>query len=281
MDEPRILRAELIELKDDLSDVQPGGKRVPVQFNPETLKLAYANQVQNQNTGSSAAGAPNQSQGTAARQFVGSGTTKLTVQLWFDVSAATEAPFQVDDVRRLSAEVLFFMKPRAPQGGSNNASQRVPPGVRFAWGSFLFDGVVESVEETVEFFSPEGKALRAGLALALMQQEILVPAFTGDGRVNRVPGTQPLASAQAGRPLQQMGGAGGAGGAGGGSGAGASGGAGGAAGGLGGLAAGLTGSGRGGSWQQLALANGIENPRDIEPGTLIDLNARKARIVTE
>src|SRR5512141_2093009 len=119
MDEPRILRAELVELNDDLTDVRSGGKRVPVQFNPETLKLAYANQVQNQNNGSSAA-APNQSQGSASRQFVGAGTTKLTVQLWFDVSAATDAPFQVDDVRRLTAEVLYFMKPKVPAGGSNN-----------------------------------------------------------------------------------------------------------------------------------------------------------------
>ena len=54
MDEPKIMRAVLIELKDDLSDVMPNGKKVPVQFNPETLKLSYANQIQAQNNASSA-----------------------------------------------------------------------------------------------------------------------------------------------------------------------------------------------------------------------------------
>ena len=271
MDEPRIVRAELIELQDDLRDVRAGGKRVPVQFNPETLKLAYANQVQNQNNGASGAGAPNQSQGTAGRQFVGTGTTKLTLTLWFDVSAATDPPFLVDDVRRLSAEVLYFMKPRAPDGG--NAAQRVPPGVRFAWGSFLFDGVVESVEETVEFFSPDGKALRASMGLSLMQQDILVPSFSGDGRVQR-PGSRPLAAAQGGQPLQQMAGVGGPAPSGSGSGSGAFGASAGA-----GLGGGLGGTS--GGWQQVALANGIENPRDIAPGTWIDTTARRPRIVTE
>lgn len=288
-----VRRAQLIELKDDLTDLRPGAVPVPVQFNPESLKLSYANQVQNQNNGSSSAAAPaaaNQSQGSAARQYVGAGTTKLSVQLWFDVSAATDQPFKVDDVRRLTAKVLYFMKPRAPQGGSNNASQRVPPGVRFAWGSFLFDGVVEALEETVEFFSPDGHALRASVALTLAQQDILVPAFSGDGRVNRVPGTQPMGQAQGGQPLQQMSGAAtGGGGAGPGAAAAASPGSsrampGGAVGGLGagGLSALASGAGLGGaSWQQVALANGIENPRDIPAGQFIDFGATRARIVTE
>lgn len=293
-DERRVARAELLELRDDLQDLQPGGKRVPVQFNPESLKLTYANQVQNQSNGSSAAppatgnrGAANQAQGSAARQFVGSGSTKLAVQLWFDVAAATEPRFQVDDVRRLTAEVLYFMKPRKPRGGSNNASQRVPPGVRFAWGALLFDGIVEGVEETVDFFSPEGKALRASLALTLVQQDILVPAFTGDGRVHRVPGTQPLSQTQAGRPLQQMGGAAGSGtpgagaGSGGSSGAVLGGGLGGGTGLGGGLGSALALGADSGGWQRVALANGIENPRAVPPGQLIDFNATRPRIVTE
>ena len=112
MPELDIQHARLIELKDDLSDVMPNGKTLTVQFNPESLKLSYANQIQAQpNGGSGRAGGAggNQSQGSSARQFVGTGTTKLAVQLWFDVSAAPGAPFIVDDVRRITSQVLYFM----------------------------------------------------------------------------------------------------------------------------------------------------------------------------
>lgn len=274
-----VRRAELIELLDDLSDVKPNGVRTPVQFNPETLKLTYSNQVQSQPNaaaagGSSQGGAGNQSQ--PARQFVGQGTTKLSLQLWFDVSAATEDPFMVDDVRRLTAGVLYFMQPRDPDGGNNNASQRVPPGVRFSWGTFLFDGIIESIEESVEFFSPEGKALRASVALGMVQQSIWVrPGDSGRvNNVNRVPGTQPLRSAQGGQSLQQLAGGGG----------GASPGTGAAGAPTAGLGIGVTGptSAWGPrSWQRVAVTNGIENPRSLEPGQLIDLSAARARIVTE
>lgn len=274
MAEQTIVRAELIELKDDLSDVLPGGKRVPVQFNPETLKLSYANQIQAQNNGASSAppprragrGSGNQSQGTPARQFVGAGTTKLAVQLTFDVSAATSDafqnsagesasgdPFMVDDVRRVTARVLYFMKPKDSGAGDRDASQRVPPGLRFVWGKFLFDGVVESLEESVEFFSADGRALRASITLNLTQQSILVPAFSGDGRVSRTgtaaapTGTTPLAAARSGQSLQQM-------------------------------SDGQPGSK--GGWQRIAVANGIENPRALGPGQFIDLGAQRPRIVS-
>jgi len=309
MPELVIQHAWLIELKDDLSDVKPKGERkeVEVQFNPESLKLSYANQIQAQANGAAGSRPPtgNQSQGTAARQFVGAGTTKLAVQLWFDVSAATAAPFMVDDVRRLTARVLYFMKPKKPTAGARDAAQRTPPGVRFAWGNFLFDGIVESIEENIEFFSNTGSALRASMTLNLIQQDILVPDFSQKPDGN-VPGTRPLWPASSGQSLQKMNdgtagsGAGSSANPGSGSGSGDARGAGGGGAGIAGSAA-LGGSdaaspgagiGPGGStpaggaafqsggWQQVALANAIENPRALAPGQLIDLSARKPRIVT-
>jgi len=306
-EELKVEPAWLIELKDDLSDVKPKGERkeVKVQFNPESLKLSYANQLQTQsNGGASPPPAGNQAQGTPAQQFVGAGTTKLAVQLWFDVSAATAAPFMVDDVRRLTAQVLYFMKPKKPAGGASDTAQRTPPGVRFAWGNFLFDGIVESMEENIEFFSNTGNALRASMTLNLIQQDILVPAF--DAQQPNTPGTRPLWPAEGGQSLQQM--AGGTPGSGSGSssspgsgsgGGSLAGGAGAGAGISGSFAAGASGAlslgagiGPGGStpaggaafqaggWQRVALANGIENPRSLAPGQLIDLQARKPRIVT-
>ena len=186
MPEVDVQHARLIELKDDLSDVKPSGKVVEVQFNPESLKLSYANQIQTQANGSSNARPPtgNQSQGTPARQFVGTGTSKLAVQLWFDVSAATSAPFMVDDVRRLTGQVLYFMKPKPPAAGARDAAQRTPPGIRFSWGDFLFDGIVESIEENVEFFASTGKALRASMTLSATTPNTLTSRIHGCRRPN-------------------------------------------------------------------------------------------------
>ena len=72
----------------------------------------------------------------------------------------------VDDVRKLTQKVVFFITPQ-PEG-----NKFVPPAVRFLWGSFQFDGLMESLEESLEFFSNEGKPLRASMSLNLSQQKI-------------------------------------------------------------------------------------------------------------
>jgi len=195
------------------------------------MKVTFANQVVQPEGG-------DQSAGTAGRQFVGAGTTKLAITLWFDVTAMTENP--VDDVRRLTADVIHFMTPKEAE---SDATKLAPPGTRFVWGSFLFDGMVEGVEESIEFFSPEGKPLRASVGLTIGQQKVLVSAFQGDGRVPGRPGQRPFTPARQGDSVQQM--------------------------------AGAKGNGAtGGDWQSVATANGIEDPLRLKPGTLIDLNAR-------
>jgi hypothetical protein len=226
-------KALIQELNDDLTDLKPGGKVVKVQFNPESLKVSFANQIQ------TPAGAGSQSSGTAGRQYVGAGTTKLALQLWFDVNAVAEGEDRLDDVRRATQEVIYFM---TPQQVPSDKTKFVPPGVRFLWGSFKFDGIVDSLEESLEFFSNEGKPLRASLSLNLSQQKILKAEFEGEGRIAgrpKVPGTKPLTQAAAGSTLQGLAAAG----------------------------------GRGADWQRIAEANGIENPRRLAPGQLIDLSA--------
>ena len=49
---------------------------VPVQFNPESLKVAFSNQIAGDNN-----------KGGSAIQFSSRGTTKLSVEMWFDVTA--------------------------------------------------------------------------------------------------------------------------------------------------------------------------------------------------
>ena len=233
-------KAKLIEIRFDdkghPQDMPAGqGTEVEVQFNPETLKMSFSNQLQTPKSANDNAAGP------AGRQYVGAGTTKLSLVLWFDVTAATTDAQRVDDVRRLTQQVVYFI---TPKDALSDPTQFAPPGVRFVWGTFKFDGLIESLEESLEFFSPEGKPLRASVSLNLSQQEILKTKFDDSGRLPgqpSVPGVRPLAAVSAGATLQ-------------------------------GMAAGV---GLGGDWQRIAQANGIENPRLLAPGQLIDLNLRR------
>jgi hypothetical protein len=234
-----LVKAQLIELNEDFSDEEAGGQKVVVQFNPETLKMSFANQIDTPKTG-------DQANGTSARQFVGSGTTKLSLQLWFDVSALKDN--SVDDVRRLTQQVIFFMRAKASKKDKNKVT---PPGVRFLWGSFIFDGLVDSLEESLEFFSPQGRPLRASMSLALSQQKISearfadtakAPARGGTGAAGgaaATQGTAPLSAAKEGESLANM--------------------------------AAKQGTA---DWQSIAQGNGVEDPLRMKPGQLIDMAAR-------
>lgn len=221
-----LAKAQLIELDADFKNEKPGGQKVTVQFNPETLKVTFANQLVQPQGGDQAAG-------NTGRQFVGAGTTKLALTLWFDVAAMTEDP--VDDVRRLTQKVIFFMTPTPDKA---DAKKMVPPAMRFVWGSFLFDGIVEGLEESLEFFAPDGKPLRAQVTLTLGQQKILVSEFQGDGKVPLSPGQTPMSQAKQGDSLQGM----------------------------------AAQNGKS-DWKGMAAANGIEDPLRLSPGQLIDINA--------
>jgi hypothetical protein len=237
-DQPKLEKAELRELDATFENEINRSRWLTVQFNPETLKVSFANQLQQ------SAGAGDQ-RGTPARQFVGAGTTKLSLQLWFDVTAPKPAAdASTDDVRRLTQKVAYFITPQQPPGG--RANQLVPPAVRFAWGSFQFDGMMDSLEESLEFFSADGRPLRASVTLALSQQKITEFTFrptagaaAGGAGAAASPGTQPLTQAPANATFQGL----------------------------------ADAQGRGGDWQSAAAANGVENPRRLQPGVLVDLNA--------
>lgn len=229
---PALAKAELRQLDADFHNEIDKDTWTKVQFNPESLKVSFANQVATPSGGGDQNGSP-------ARLFVGAGTTKLAAQLWFDVSGVqTETP-AVDDVRRLTQKVAFYITPKADP---KDAKKFVPPAVRFLWGSFQFDGIMESLEESLEFFSSEGKPLRASVSFTLTQQKItkfvfhdLAPPGTGGTDPT---GTRPLTSAPAGSSVQSL----------------------------------AAGQGKGSSWQGIAAANSVENPRKLPPGQLIDMN---------
>ncbi len=205
---------------------------VKVQFNPQTLKLSFSNQ----NAGG------NQSGGSST-QFVGQGTTKLSLELWFDVTLPRPdgGGDPQGDVRNLTREVAFFMTPQKLKDGSGIA----PPGVQFQWGTFLFKGTVDSMEETLDLFSEEGRPLRAGVTLSLSKQDLAFEFGKAGGGAPAAPGAgggpaagpQPLSMATSGDTVQ-------------------------------GLAAGAGVS----DWKAVAIANGIENPRMMSPGALLNVS---------
>ncbi len=237
MAEPaHLAKAELHELQANSAEELPGGLKVKVQFNPETLKVSFANQVVTPSGGGD-------QRGTPSMQFVGAGTTKLSVQLWFDVNAPqAEGEAAVDDVRKLTQKVAYFITPKQDDRDKNKF---IPPSTRFLWGSFQFDGIMDSLEESLEFFSSEGKPLRAGVTFSLSQQKIQKFVFRdtpappgGGGAGGAAAGTTPLTPAPAGSTLQGM----------------------------------AANAGLGTNWQAIASANGIENPRLLQPGQLINLD---------
>ena len=223
-----LLKAQLQPITwDDQQQVQETGEAIAVQFNPESLKVSYANR--------SAGG---DQRGGSAVQFVGSGTTKLSLDLWFDVTApAPDRPADdADDVRRLTEKVVDFIRPTP----SDEADKFVPPGMRFLWGSFLFEGIVDSINESLDFFSEAGKPLRAKISLSLSSQEIQFvfneqgAAVTGPANV---PGTTPQTPVRDGDSVQQA----------------------------------AAREGRQDDWQAIADANDIDNPRNLPAGAPLDL----------
>ncbi len=223
----KLVKAELQEI-DLASPEKKPTKTVKVQFNPETLKVAFANQIQTPEGSGDQRGSP-------AQQFVGAGTTKLTLQLWFDVNAPQDGK-PILDVRKMTQEISYFITPKP---NPKDKKKFIPPGIRFIWGSFQFDGLMESLEENLEFFSSEGIPLRASMTLNLTQQKIDVYKFGKDASERKTPtGTRALTQAAQGNNLQNM--------------------------------AAENGND---DWQSVAAANGIENPRSLQPGQLLDMNA--------
>lgn len=204
-------------------------KSITVQFNPESLKIGFANQVETQK------GAGDQ-RGTPPWLFVGEGTTKLALELWFDATQPKADGGTVEDVRELTKEVVFFITPIKESGSKGKLTA---PAVQFLWGSFAFNGVCESMEETLEFFSPEGRPLRAKLAISLVQKRIEIVESPNALPPGAAPaGLQFFSPASSGESMPDM-------------------------------------AAKAGKkdWQGVAAANGIENPRSLGVGQLVDLNA--------
>jgi hypothetical protein len=132
---------------------QQGQRRLKVHFNPEKLELTMTNAMeQNRNR-----------RRREPPQLVTETTAKLSLELLFDTTDTGS------DVRAQTFQIAQLMQPRP--GPRQEGEQRgVPAIVLFEWGSFVFEGYIDSYKETLDFFAPEGVPLRATLSLSLTEQ---------------------------------------------------------------------------------------------------------------
>lgn len=234
--------------------IVPENAHMTVQFNPASLKVSYSNQVQTDGNNNN-----------SAMQYVGKGDSKLAVELVFDISAIGGKEHR--DVRQMTQKIAHFMQttpekanqtadstdstPASPSSTGSSGSQPQEqqrfkvPGLRFQWGTFLFDGILISMDETLELWSEDGRPLRATVSLNLSQPGI---HFKFNQNTDATPspkgalqaGITPLTPSPQGATFQGM----------------------------------VSSTGSKTDWKVIAAANGIENPRQITPGTLINIRKR-------
>jgi hypothetical protein len=156
---PQIAKATLTPL--------PGGAPITVHFNPTSLVYTVENSVAQQS------GNPKKVQYVA--QFSG----KLTMDLQFDTTD------DGSDVRNYTNQVALLMQasanasaaaqnvspPDANSGSSTGPPPKAPPVLQFQWGTYLFQGIMDSFKETIDFFSADGVALRALVSIGLSRQD--------------------------------------------------------------------------------------------------------------
>ncbi len=155
---PQVAKATLTAL--------PNGSPLTVHFNPASLVYSVENSV------------AQQSGGPKKVQYVAQFSGKLTMDLQFD-STDTGS-----DVRLVTNQVAMFMQasgnasaaaqnaaPPSADGNSPGPPPKAPPVLLFQWGTYQFQGIMDSFKETIDFFSAEGVALRALVSIGLSRQD--------------------------------------------------------------------------------------------------------------
>jgi len=141
------------------------GKAIGVHFNPGSLQYTISNTLENKGRGNS------------KKQYVAQSPGKLTMDLIFDTTHDGQ------DVRTYTEKIAGFME---PQG-------RIPSIVQFEWGTYKFQGMVESYKETLDFFAPNGVPLRASINLTLVNQDkVFEPSKTSSFDTHGALGPEPI-----------------------------------------------------------------------------------------
>ena len=148
-----LAKATLQEIGSDEQE-SPIGEPVAVQFNPASLSLQVTNQIEG-----------NRSRGRQVRQYTGSSSSTLTLDLIFDTAdeGTTDTP---RSVREKTALVEKYVLPKG-----DGDQKQAPPKLQFQWGGVLVKGVVENVSIDFDHFASDGTPLRAKVNLSIKEQD--------------------------------------------------------------------------------------------------------------
>lgn len=151
--------------------VDATGDRIDCLLNPETLEVKRLAGIRPRAT------ARGQLVGSGLTDdpvlFTGGGRTELVLDLLFDVDLV-ESRAAPDDVRALTGPLWRLAENSATEHGTNR-----PPAVRFVWGkSWNLPGIVVSIAERFDAFGEAGAPRRSWLRLKLLR--VAEPA--GDAR---------------------------------------------------------------------------------------------------
>lgn len=128
-----------------IASVDNPSQKCDLVFNPASLKVSLTNRLQDpDSTGGS--GQP--------RQNTRVTTTKLETELVFDT---TEDGIDVRDKTQPLKDLAI----------AKDGNPKAPPTVEFRWGRFSYTGVIESLNETLDFWASEGVPLRATIQLVV------------------------------------------------------------------------------------------------------------------
>ena len=130
--------------KASFTNLTAKGNPIRVHFNPVSLQYGISNTLGKKGSGDK------------TKQVVSSSTATLTLELSFDSTDTGR------DVREATGPIARLMRAE---------KDNTPPVVLFSWGSFQFHGMLTSYKETLDFFSPEGVPLRAGISLGMDAQD--------------------------------------------------------------------------------------------------------------
>jgi hypothetical protein len=251
---PQLARATLVVLNPQ-SNQPEESSRVEAQFNPQSLQISYGFTGPRGSQGADGKAA----EGSAARQThqkTDYNVNLSSLSLFFDTTENGE------NVQNITAKIAAMLM---------KTDQKASPKVRFQWGKFLFNGTISSMQETLDYFSPDGTPLRATVALSMsmVQDRTANDSSGGSGiafgaslgvnasaslsagvnasaglsasaNVNfgAAVGTTPLTLAASGDSIQNI-------------------------------------SMRAGAdWKAVASANGIDNPRKLQAGAVLNLNVK-------
>lgn len=150
-----LLKATLQEVSSDENQTAIGDP-VPVQFNPESLKLRLQNQTEG-----------GRSRGRQRRQHNGASSTTLSMDLVFDTAdeGTDDAPVSV---RSKTAIVEKYVLPK-------EETSDAPPRLQFQWDQLIIAGIVESLDIDFDHFAENGAPLRAKVSLSIKEQD---PKYT-------------------------------------------------------------------------------------------------------